>query len=76
MEQRWRVSISPGACYRSGICTSLAAGYFRAGADGKAQVVAEVLGADEKILDAAEFCPGRAISVLGADSGADIQPTS
>jgi ferredoxin len=70
---RWRVTVDANRCLGSGSCTGVAPAHFTfAGA--VAQPTNELIGPDERVLDAAELCPGVAITVRDAVSGGQLAP--
>ncbi len=69
----WRVTVDIGRCLGSGSCTGVAAAYFTM-AGAAARPRSELVGQDERVLDAAELCPAEAITVRDAVSGAQLAP--
>ncbi len=70
---RWLVTVDPRRCLGSGSCTGVAPAYFAM--DGAvARPKSELVQQDEQLLDAAELCPGEAITVRDAVSGAQLAP--
>lgn len=58
----WRVEVDRGRCLGSGICSALADSLFVL--DGRhARPLSEATAPDETVLDAADSCPARAITV-------------
>ncbi|WP_116203947.1 ferredoxin [Amycolatopsis circi] len=58
----WTVEVDGGVCIGSGMCASLMPEVFQL--DGAtARAVAESVGPDETVLDAADSCPAMAITV-------------
>jgi ferredoxin len=70
---RWRVTVDTGRCLGSGSCTGVAPGYFTV-AGTVARPTSELVRQDERVLDAADLCPGEAITVRDAVSGAQLAP--
>jgi ferredoxin len=65
MDECWKVTVDRDACIGSGICVGTAPDHFRLD-DSRSRPVAEVVGPDEILLDAAESCPSEAITVYDA----------
>lgn len=71
---RWRVAVDRSACRGSGMCIGLAPEHFGADDSGKALPRAELVSADEAVLDAAESCPLEAITVTDEATGQRLAP--
>jgi ferredoxin len=72
MPQAIRVEIDKFACVGNQMCIQVAPDAFRAGADGKSEVVPGSATGLELLIQAAENCPVSAIGVFDADTGADL----
>jgi ferredoxin len=70
---RWRVTVDTNRCFGSGSCTGVAAAYFTLDGDAS-RPTSELVEPDERVLDAAELCPGTAITVRDAVSGEQLAP--
>jgi ferredoxin len=70
---RWRVTVDTNRCFGSGSCTGVAAAYFTLDGD-VSRPTTELVEPDERVLDAAELCPGTAITVRDAVSGEQLAP--
>ncbi|MFF5105363.1 ferredoxin [Streptomyces sp. NPDC000134] len=69
----WRVTVDSQSCVGSGMCRSIAGKWFAA--DGREAGAGETLGPpDGALLDAAEICPGQALTVVEEASGRLIAP--
>ncbi|MFI6331792.1 ferredoxin [Micromonospora chersina] len=71
----WRLHVDPTRCIGSGICAGVAPRHFVL-VDGLSRPVAELIAADESVLDAAESCPLEAIVVSDLDNLRRIAPES
>ena len=60
-------------CFGSGSCTGVAPTYFTLDGD-VSRPTSELVEQDERVLDAAELCPGTAITVRDAASGEQLAP--
>lgn len=69
----WQVHVDAGACVGSGMCTAMAADYFRL-VDGTSQVRHGDVEPVDAVVDAAESCPVEAITVRDARSGRLLAP--
>ncbi|MEU4367681.1 ferredoxin [Micromonospora chersina] len=69
----WRLHVDPTRCIGSGICAGVAPRHFVL-VDGLSRPVAELIAADESVLDAAESCPLEAIVVSDLDNLRRIAP--
>ena len=69
-EQRIEVSVDRDRCMSSTACVSMAPGTFETDDEGISRVILPLADDLETILDAAESCPVRAISVRV--NGADV----
>jgi ferredoxin len=58
----WRVEVDRGRCVGSGICTALADSLFVLD-DERSRSLSDGTAPDERVLDAADSCPARAITV-------------
>ena len=75
MAERYRIQVDPHVCVGSGVCTGMAREYFEYSKDDKvSKPVAEIVTADEIVLEAAECCPMEAIAVTDAESGEVLAP--
>jgi ferredoxin len=70
---RWRVTVDTGRCLGSGSCCGVAPTHF-ALTGATAEAAGELVQPDERVIDAAELCPGTAITVRDAVSGALLAP--
>ncbi|WP_216215791.1 ferredoxin [Amycolatopsis aidingensis] len=68
----WRAEIDAASCVASGTCAALAPELFTLG-DEHARPVAPEFEPDELALDAADSCPGMAITIRDAE-GTEIGP--
>ena len=68
---KWTVRVAREACMRSGMCVSLAPDVFRLAED-RAAVRQDQVAPDERIWQAAEFCPAAAISLRHVATGAPV----
>ena len=66
----WKLEVDERACVASGLCTGIAPDHFVL--EGRAAAVrhAEIPSDNEDVLDAANGCPGMAISIT--ENGRDV----
>ncbi|WP_425826268.1 ferredoxin [Streptomyces fractus] len=74
MGERWKVTVDPRTCVRTGLCAASAPNEFRLDENGQGRAAADTLPASEDVLDVAESCPIEAISIVDADSGEAVFP--
>jgi ferredoxin len=70
---RWKVTLDQGMCVSSGQCAATAGQWFEITAQGT-RTVQDELDPDDDVIDAAEGCPVRAISVVNAADGTVLAP--
>nr|WTA00093.1 ferredoxin [Streptomyces sp. NBC_00857] len=63
----WRIEVDGGRCMASGMCAGMAPEYFALGDDDRARPLADSVGPDATVLDAADSCPAMAITVLDGE---------
>lgn len=68
------VTVNTLKCQAYGACLKTAPAVFRLTAENKAVVLDPGAATDETVLLAARNCPYRAITVVDADSGAQLYP--
>ncbi|MHB8383911.1 MAG: ferredoxin [Candidatus Binataceae bacterium] len=68
------ISVNPARCIGSGDCVEVAPAVFQMDANEKSQVINPTGAPDATILAAARGCPVKAITVVDADSGAQLFP--
>ncbi|MBE3603121.1 ferredoxin [bacterium] len=68
------VTVNKGKCIASGDCVETAPGVFRLDADEKSEVYNPAGAPDNVILAAARACPAKAITVIDAETGAQLFP--
>jgi ferredoxin len=61
-------------CQAYGACMKSVPDVFKPDAEGKAQVVAPQVAADEILLKAARSCPYKAITVVDDETGEQLHP--
>jgi ferredoxin len=66
------VRVDQGTCIGSAMCVGTAPGRFELGPDRRSHPVADPVGYDGAILDAAASCPVEAITVLDAATGEPV----
>lgn len=69
---KWRVEADAGLCVSSGVCVSTAPGRFRFDESGHSIPEHAVTEPDDRIRDAAAFCPVGAIRLTDAGTGEPI----
>ncbi|MER5183751.1 ferredoxin [Streptomyces sp. NPDC002896] len=74
MPDRWKVTVDPRVCVRTGLCAASAPREFQLDERGQGRATAEPLPASEEILEVAESCPIEAISIVDADTGEGVFP--
>jgi ferredoxin len=67
----WAVHVAREACIRSAMCISLAPDIFHLAED-RAAVRRDRVAPDERVWEAAEFCPAAAISLTNAVTGLPV----
>lgn len=67
MTTRYRVQVDRELCQGSGLCVGIAPKTFEIGGDYKSRPLAEIVDANDDVLDAAECCPLEAIKLTDAD---------
>ena len=68
------VAVDHGKCQGYGACVKIAPEVFRLNADNKADSGDPAAAPDEVVLKAARCCPYRAITVIDAETGAQLIP--
>ena len=68
------VTVDHGKCQGYGACVKIAPEVFRLNADNKADSGDPAAAPDEVVLKAARCCPYRAITVIDAETGAQLIP--
>ena len=68
------VVVDHGKCQGYGACVKIAPDVFRLNADNKADSGDPAAAPDEVVLKAARCCPYRAITVIDAETGAQLIP--
>lgn len=68
------ISVNPARCIGSGDCVETAPAVFQLDENEKSQVINPAGAPDATILAAARACPVKAITVVDADSGAQLFP--
>lgn len=71
---KYNASVNARKCQAFGACLKTAPGMFRLNEARKAEVVETETTSDESILAAAQKCPYRAITLVDAESGAQVYP--
>lgn len=74
MTDRWRVSVDPRSCVRTGLCAASAPKEFTLDERGQGRATSDTLPASDEILEVAESCPIEAISIADAHTGEAIFP--
>ncbi|KAK1185379.1 ferredoxin [Streptomyces sp. NPDC000941] len=74
MTDRWKVTVDPRVCVRTGLCAASAPKEFQLDENGQGRATAGVLPASEEVLEVAESCPIEAISITDADTGEAVFP--
>ncbi len=64
----WQIEVDRRACMGAGLCNGTLPHRFRL-VDGKAQPVEVRIEPDEDVLDAADYCPYRAIHITDQATG-------
>lgn len=68
------VTVDKGKCQGYGACVKVAPEVFRLNADNRAEPGDPTAAADEVVLKAARSCPYRAVTVIDAETGAQLIP--
>lgn len=74
MGNRWKVTVDPRVCVRTGLCAASAPTEFELDEQGQGRATSETLPASEEVLEVAESCPIEAISIVDADTGEVVFP--
>lgn len=74
MGDRWKVTVDPRVCVRTGLCASSAPTEFELDEQGQGRATSETLPASEEVLEVAESCPIEAISIVDADTREVVFP--
>ncbi|GHB60064.1 hypothetical protein GCM10010306_062040 [Streptomyces umbrinus] len=74
MTDRWKVTVDPRMCVRTGLCAASAPKEFELDERGQGRAKADTLPASEEVLEVAESCPIEAISIADADTGEAVFP--
>ncbi|MET0237815.1 MAG: ferredoxin [Kibdelosporangium sp.] len=72
-DSQWRLEVDRHLCISSGMCVGIAPDHFELEGDG-AHALADEVGQDESVVDAAESCPVEAIKVFAAANGDLVAP--
>ena len=70
----WHIEVDRRACMGSGLCNGTLPDSFRLVA-GKAEPVVSTVEPDEELLDAADYCPYRAIHITDQATGQNLAAT-
>ncbi|WP_406063410.1 ferredoxin [Micromonospora sp. NBC_00860] len=73
MSTAWRIAVDTRRCIGTSICAGTAPEHFRL-VDGLSTPLADVVAPAEVILDAADSCPGEAITVHDATDNRLLAP--
>ncbi|MFY1598575.1 ferredoxin [Micromonospora sp. WMMD737] len=68
----WRLVVESKRCISSGFCVGSAPDHFAM--DPVSRPLADVVAPSDQVIEAAEFCPVEAISVIDAQDGTPIAP--
>ena len=68
------VTVDKGKCQGYGACVKVAPEVFRLNADNQAEPGDPAAAPDEVVLKAARCCPYRAVTVIDAETGAQLIP--
>ena len=68
------VTVDDGKCQAYGACVKIAPEVFRLNAHNKADAGDPAAAPDEVVLKAARCCPYRAVTVIDAETGAQLIP--
>ncbi|GGK59661.1 MULTISPECIES: ferredoxin [Streptomyces aurantiacus group] len=74
MGDRWKVTVDPRVCVRTGLCAASAPTEFKLDEQGQGRATSETLPASEEVLEVAESCPIEAISIVDADTEEVVFP--
>ncbi|MET8212884.1 ferredoxin [Streptomyces sp. NPDC005373] len=74
MTDRWKVTVDPRVCVRTGLCAASAPKEFQLDERGQGRATADVLPASEEVLEVAESCPIEAISITDAETAELVFP--
>lgn len=65
----WKIRINQNICVGSGTCTAIAPDYFTLNDEDRSSAPSGIVPALPELIEAAEFCPTRAIEVVDAETG-------
>jgi len=71
--EQWRISVDQRSCVGTGLCVDAAPQCFAFDA-GRAHVTAELVEADQELIDIAESCPTESVSIRRSGSGDQVYP--
>jgi ferredoxin len=72
--ERFRVNVNEQICIGAGVCEEMMAEVFKINGQGVAEAPALVYAPRRRLIDVAEGCPMRAISVIDADTEEQLYP--